>query len=908
VTEFPTPLAFKYTWRKYQQRVLNELDSHLNDNHLHVIAPPGSGKTVLGLEVAIRLNQPVLILAPTLAVRNQWIQRFCELFLQESHVPEWISRDIRNPAFMTVTTYQALYAACTKNKCNEKTTDSEKESTPEDEITRHTFDNLEAIVKGLKKVNIRTIIADEAHHLKNEWWQALIRVKQSLKPVIVGLTATPPYDVSALEWQRYLELNGSVDAEISVPELVAEGDLCPHQDCIFLTLPTESEQEGILRFRQTMHRLFETLKQDATLIEALTTHPAWKNPAENLEWIYTNLNYFSSILIFLNANGHPISPAYLDIIGDSELQIPVLDYSWMAVLLEFYLFREKVHFMPFEEHRQNLENKLSYHGALDRQQVNFSTNSKVTGFLTSSRSKLHGIKEIVDFEFTNMGNGLRMVILTDYIRKEYLCNPQADTSGYAKIGVIPIFEIINNKCNPGIKLGVLTGSLIILPKSTTKSLMTQAQNAGINSMKLTPFATDANYYTLQQDEQNKHHLVELITQLFQQGEIEVLIGTKSLLGEGWDAPAINSLILASFVGSFVLSNQMRGRAIRIQNGNSDKTSNIWHLACIDATSTNGGDDMELMKRRFRSFVGISHSKTPCIENGFGRMNLEEGIKNHETLTRINGTTFQLANDRISLKKRWKQAIDGGVTLVEEIKIPFKNERSFREVKKLYLNKTIANLMALLSLGFVGYLEWALQFIGRIAKNVKTMQDLYLALTVLLSIAVFTMGRFSLKTLKLYLTYRDIAKDIRNIGDALLASLVREGTIHTPQEQLKVIASVDEMGAVYCHLEGGTTFEKSTFINALHEVIGLIDNPRYVIIRKNKLLAFIQQKDYHPVPEILGRNKVLAVYFKDQWIRMVGNCELIYTRTLEGRKLLLKSRIKSLSAQFETSNEQVNKWR
>ena len=55
----------------------------------------------------------------------------------------------------------------------------------------------------------------------------------------------------------------------------------------------------------------------------------------------------------------------------------------------------------------------------------------------------------------------------------------------------------------------------------------------------------------------KHDLVTAVTQLFQEGLIQVVIGTKSLLGEGWDAPCVNSLILASFVGSFMLSNQMR---------------------------------------------------------------------------------------------------------------------------------------------------------------------------------------------------------------------------------------------------------------------------------------------------------------------------------------------------------------
>ena len=53
-------------------------------------------------------------------------------------------------------------------------------------------------------------------------------------------------------------------------------------------------------------------------------------------------------------------------------------------------------------------------------------------------------------------------------------------------------------------------------------------------------------------------MVAVVTELFEEGRINALVGTKSLLGEGWDAPCINSLILATYVGSFMLSNQMRG--------------------------------------------------------------------------------------------------------------------------------------------------------------------------------------------------------------------------------------------------------------------------------------------------------------------------------------------------------------
>ncbi|MBL4862105.1 MAG: DEAD/DEAH box helicase family protein [Crocinitomicaceae bacterium] len=98
--KFPQDIKFKFDWRKYQQRVLDELSHHLDDNHLDRIAPPGSGKTILGLEVTLRLNKPALIFAPTVAIRNQWIHRFCSMFLQTDEVPDWISRDIRNPKLL----------------------------------------------------------------------------------------------------------------------------------------------------------------------------------------------------------------------------------------------------------------------------------------------------------------------------------------------------------------------------------------------------------------------------------------------------------------------------------------------------------------------------------------------------------------------------------------------------------------------------------------------------------------------------------------------------------------------------------------------------------------------------------------------------------------------------------------
>ena len=907
MTAYPKDIKFKYSWRKYQQRVLDDLQDHLTDKHLHVIAPPGSGKTVLGLEVAIRLNKPTLILAPTIAIRNQWIQRFCELFLQTNLTPEWISRDIRNPKFMTVVTYQGLHAACNNQRVQEEDTEDEEEI-EENGNGKSTNQNLDDIVSGLSSQNIKTIVVDEAHHLKNEWWKTLTDVKEKLDPMIVGLTATPPYDVTATEWQRYIDLNGPVDTEISVPELVIEGDLCPHQDYVYFTLPTEKENQSIVDFRQNIEKLFHEIKTDETIIQAIEQHPIWQNPMEHLDWIYNNLSFYSACLIFLKSNDKEIPETHLEVIGDKKFEIPMLDYEWIETLLDFYLYKEKSHFNAFETHQKSLENQLRRHGALERRQINFSHNKRVTGFLTSSISKLNGIKEIVDFEYKQLGNALRLVILSDFIRKEFYINAIENNLELNKIGVIPIFEKLRRENGDHKRIAVLTGSMIIIPVAAFPAFEAKATKYGIDKISSSPVPFDNNYILISQTEQLKHVIVHIITQIFQQGEIEVLIGTKSLLGEGWDAPAINALILASFVGSFVLSNQMRGRAIRTQKGNGDKTGNIWHLVCIDPTSPTGGDDFDLLKRRFRSFVGVSFREEAGIENGAGRLNLPENIHQKEEAENKNIEMLNHAGDRESLKQRWKEALATGVNLVEEMKIPFPEEREYKAVKSMYLDKTIKNLLATLGSGLLGFGLESLQGLSRTARNIKTTQDLYVFLAVIGTIGMAIFGRQTYKTLTLYFKYRDISKDIQQIGDALLNALAKAGAIRTDNTKLAVETSVDDWGAVYCHLEGGTTFDKSTFINALQEVIAPIDNPRYVIIRKNRFMLFVKQKDYHAVPEILGRNKIFAEYFQNQWERLVGACDLIFTRTVDGRKTILKSRAKSLAAQFDNKVEHVNKWR
>lgn len=888
---FPTGIAFAYRWRNYQQRILDELNPKLTDKHLHIVAPPGSGKTVLGLEVMLRLNKPTLILAPTLAIRDQWAQRFCELFLRTTQEPDWISKDIREPRLITIVTYQGLHAACNRQP------DMQEKL-------------LNAIAKKLKKKNTGTLILDEAHHLKNEWWKTLYSLKNKLAPTTVALTATPPYDSTALEWQRYIDMNGAIDMEISVPELVFEKDLCPHQDYLYLTFPNRNEYEQLNRYRTNIENLFEEIKNDETLAEAIEKHPVWNAPLQHTEWIYDNLSYYSAMLIFLHHNQKEIPPVHLEIIGDKDIQIPSMDYDWMEILLNFYLYAETVHFVDYESHREKLENRLRHYGAIEKKEISFLYNRRINRLLTASISKLEAIKEIVGFEYRQLGKELRMVILTDYIRKEFFESADADNLQLTKIGAGSIFEILRRTNDSGRKIGVLTGTVVVLPASACPALQGLAEEQGMEKTSFSPHLSDANYVIVHQTNETKHKIVYMMTKLFQQGEIEILIGTTSLLGEGWDAPAVNSLILASFVGSFVLSNQIRGRAIRVQRGNSNKTSAIWHLACIDPTQSSGGEDMALMRRRFKSFVGISAGHFMSIENGIDRLQLPPLLNRQNLVEQHNAFTFACAAERSLLEERWQQAIRQGAMLIEEIKIPLKTEKGqeYRAAKRMYLEKTIAGAFATLLSAIAGFFGDNLLGLLRKMRYISSWREFWYILAGIGIMGGIYFGRSTYKTLRLYLKYRDIAKDIRRIGVALLHTMKETGTIQSNLSSLEVVSSQDEYGAVYCHLKGGTTFEQSSFINALQEITGPVNNPRYIIIRKSKFMQVLKQRDYHAVPESIGRNKKQAEYFEKQWKQHVGACTLVYTRNIEGRKLILKSRLHSLASQLDESPELINKWK
>ncbi len=903
-------MAFRKEWRVYQSRLLGHLDRYLDNKRLHLVAAPGSGKTVIGLEVIRRLNQPTLVLAPTITIRDQWVDRLVDLFLPPGvGRPAWVSTQLKKPALLTVATYQALHAVYSGEPEEQMPTDSDDNAASKShfemhangEDTNHISEGHVPIPEFLTEANFRALVLDEAHHLRTEWWRTLTSLAVQLQtPTIVALTATPPYDVSPFEWQRYEELCGPVDAEVSVPELVLEGDLCPHQDFVYFSMPTAKAQKVISDFRAAVDGFVSRLKSNAAFKDAILAHPWISVPEQHTEEILDDPEYLSSMAVYLHAIGQEIPPAVMNVLGLSRKRIPELKLEWLEILLSNCLYRDAQSFTKSEVILKAIRHDLLDIGAIERRKVKLRNPSDHLKLLTTSVTKLKSVEEIVNLESGALGDSLRCVILTDFIRKAELPKSRDEIPIFEEIGIVPVFESLRTASLPGVRLGVLSGSLVIVPASAESMVRESAKALGIapQDLSILPLSHDPSFANVEIHGEYYRGPVCLITSVFEKGGITVLIGTKSLLGEGWDEPCINTLVLASFVGSFMLSNQMRGRAIRVDSAQPQKTANIWHLVCAEPGIFGPGDDYELLVRRCSAFAGVS-ATAQVIENGTDRLGFGHPPFSREELEQINARTRKRALDRGGLRKQWQDALNAG-----SIKQMTDGLKAHDEA--LPRGFVLANTIAALLIQSVYIFFAMLEFLGRTLGRVRWTHDFWNFVLTVLGIAAAVSLPWSLLALWRLIRHGTPERSISQIGRAVLDALEYEGSIDQRAGDFRVYANRNKDGTVFCWIGGGTGQEQATFLRALRETLSPIDNPRYLLARRKIWRLF--REDYFAVPDVLARKKEFAEFFAQRWKRLVGPVQLVFTRTAEGRKLLLRARNYSLSGAFQKRTERVSCWK
>lgn len=873
-------LKFKGTWRSYQARVLENVGRYLADGKIHIVAAPGSGKTTLGIELIRRMNGNVLILAPSITIREQWVARIKEAFLCDGCKGEdYLSQDLKNPKAITVATYQALHSAMTRFQGTEK--DGEEDAATTVEVDYAGFD----LVGTMQKADIKILCLDECHHLRSEWWKALEEFKSKFNNIkTISLTATPPYDSTPAMWTRYMNMCGEIDEEITIPELVKEGSLCPHQDYVYFNYPTKAEEQEVHKFTERSQAMMQTLMRDDQLLSYIRMHRGLSGQSSD-DLLLDDPAYLSSILIYLQSRNVPFPSRLQRLLGAKHL--PNMSTEWMECLLQGFLYDDADSYMCDKTYREMLIDQLKAQGLIEKRKVVMTKSAAIEKLLTNSLGKCNSIRDIVFHEYQTTGDALRLLVLTDYIRKEYeksLGNEESDVNA---LGVLPFFEMLrreNAKKGGHVRFGVLCGTIVIIPAEAREALEREVADCGKVTFSKVGNLEESDYLKVTAVG-DAHFLTGAVTNIFAQGAMQVLIGTKSLLGEGWDSPCINSLVLASFVGSFMLSNQMRGRAIRVWREEPDKTSNIWHLVCLkpwNEVQKNPEDgiseDYTLLERRMEHFLGL-HYTEDTIENGMDRLQIVNPPFNKMNVDSINKKMLAMSGQRASLKERW----DRSLAVYDKMDVVDEDEVADKFVTSVVFWDAIRTMI----LAGIAMLAGVILAAG-IAKATKSPMLSAIGLVLIVCGIAAGMIRFP----KAFMLGSPLRR-LKVFGNGIRKALELQNLMEEPHSKVVTENAGPDIHTVY--LSGGSGRDKALFAQCINEFFAAIDNQRYLLVKAKGHRGL---DGFYAVPECFAKRKEDAQNFAQCMKPYIGNYELVYTRNESGRALLLEGRVRALANREE----------
>lgn len=865
---------FAGTFRPYQQRILERFDDLKQDHRIHVVAAPGSGKTILGLELICRLGKPALILAPTITIRDQWIDRFAAHFQHNgaSNPREWCSTSLHNPAFLTVITYQALYSAYTQAL---------------DEETGEDFADLD-ILDAVR--DIGTVCLDEAHHLRSQWHRALTAFMEQLGrrkavPNTIALTATPPYDSTPSEWQRYEQLCGPIDEEIFAPELVAAGNLCPHQDYVYVTKPSQEEEQEIAELRRRGNEVLVDLQRQGIL--AQLAEDLGQLTDEQLQVALDDEENFYALKILLAAAGYPIAPHIQAILSEKRPELAG------ELGLQFVIDHP-----DFFRASSSVASALRANNLLNKGRISVTGETKVNRILTHSAGKVRAVSDIAEEEVSAMSDNLRMVILADYVQRDYLSSVGTNDA-LVHVGVIPIFEALRRRVGGTTKIAAISGSVIVIPRTA----LDEVKRFAVDLDGEVTAAKDLNdEYVEVRFSGGTRVSVPAITRAFKEGLFTILVGTAALLGEGWDSPCANALIIASSVRAFMLTNQMRGRVIRVDPAVPDKAANIWHIATCEpgvqtgrgawldqavqsgaqALNVGAGESLEVLgshdvrslQKRFEAFVA-PRADAPVIENGFERCFAAPPLRAYRSIDAANEQMLARAFRRDLMRNQWLEALGmGNVPDGQPYEMQFNID-----VEKPASAGVVPFLDVILGYIFFLVVMFGLA-VGRVLPHLPGGGQ-WLAFGVLALLG----GAAALMRTRKVQQLTDTTKRLKAEATALARTLSTLGLIETRN----LMAIVDE-GAIGANvrLSGGTFAERKLFADAMSQLSGEVRNARYLIAPAHQVRIrgiFCAQS----VPDVLGTRRENVDEFLGQLQRVGLPMRAVYTRNPEGREFLLQAR-------------------
>ncbi len=527
-----------------------------------IVLPPGAGKTMVGVRAIRESGRTGVVFSPNIAIQGQW----------QVAAPE-----------VRCLTYQALA----------NFGDDLGGST---QLAR-LHPNGRALVAELAATENLMIVLDECHHLLRTWGRLLAEVLGLLSDaVVLGLTATPATALTGAEATLENELFGEITYSATIPQVVAAGDLVPYQELGWLTNPTAAERDWLGEQQGRVQELLTHLsvpdRASVSLFEAvanLQANVSWEDLAATDERL-------TDALLRLAHAGYAEPPIGVAL-GECHRRDPGIE-DWVAVLNQWLLPladssdpRDRALILEVQEVLPSIGYRWTRRG------ISAAT-STMDRVLARSASKALAAVEIASLEEENLGADLRALVVCDFERAAALphglCDVVTADSGSAWQTLKALAE---NPVGQRLEPLLVTAGVVAGTPSSSRALMDFAAGR-LPGHSLDTAEEEGLVRVLGW---NVRQWVPVVTDFFQMGGTRLLVGTRGLLGEGWDAPGVNCLVdltSATTPGAVV---QLRGRSLRRDPENPAKVAINWSVACV-ADGVMGDADWRRLVRKHRGYL------------------------------------------------------------------------------------------------------------------------------------------------------------------------------------------------------------------------------------------------------------------------------------------------------------------
>lgn len=828
-------------WRRHQQAALAAIEATPDGRHW-VVLPPGAGKTMTGIGAAAAWGRPVVAFSPNIAIAAQWRAAW------ESFTGEKATSDRDLPTRFTALTYQSLAVF-----------DGEADGGSQ---KARLHPNGLALVERLHAQGPITLVLDECHHLLEAWGDLLDEIVADLSDAIVlALTATPPELLTAAQAARVDRLFGDVTYQAGIPALVSEGDLAPFAELAWFTRPSAREEEWLdaraVRARELVAELTRVDAVDVPLLSWVALHD-WRDLRPEA----------GDAVVRLALAGHLPLPEHAHLQERHQAAVTLDDWlavadGWLAQLREGdaadRAFQHRIaRLLPGVGHR------WTRHGIRPGQPL-------VDRVLSRSSAKALAAVEIVAHTL-EADPEARLLVLTDHARAAAL---PADLDGVLapESGSVRwlLEALVADGRLAGARPVAVTGSSIGAEAHVLRELLPDEQIPETGGVVVLE-GTSADRW------------LRAATRALNSGWTSCLVGTRGLLGEGWNARAVSGVIDLTSATTSTAIVQTRGRSLRTDPERPEKVAVNWTVTCVSPDRPQGDSDYRRLVRKHSGWFAVDEEGD--VVDGVAHLDSRLTPSAPPTaLEELNARALQRASDHAAIRAAWAGLDPTREAAVVTLRITATRGPAAMAAQPL---RSPAELEPRWPVGLSG--------LGMIASAGAVGLGLVSGAVGAAIIAVFLatfIGEWIWRAtvVRRALTAEPATSDYaRAVADALQA----EGLSPVGAEGVRV--EVTSTGETRIHLEGVREAVTQVFVTALSEVMGSIEQPRYLIsrpvwdrrrLRPAEVLRppAPDREVWHQVPSEFGRSAARAQRFATAWAKWVREGRVVYTGTPEGAGLV-----------------------